>query len=194
MSVTERGTGASTTMSAERLVALARTGDTQAIRQLYDTHIQRVHGVVSRLTCDPEIAAECTQEAFVRAFRSLDGFRGDAAFGTWLHRVAVNVTLTRLRQVRRIRVVELELDPALTGSIAPRDVDPMLERRIVAALSALPAGYRAVVVMHDVEGFTHEEIGGILEIATGTSKARLSRARARLRTMLADCAQEYAAA
>lgn len=193
MSLKQRKTGAPTATDV-KAVARARAGDPRAIRELYDTHVERVYRVVLRLASDPEIAAECTQQAFTRAFRSLDAFRGDAAFGTWLHRVAVNVTLTRLRQVRRIREVERELDPAVTGSIAPRDVDPMLQRRIEVALSALPDGYRAVVVLHDVEGFTHEEISGILDIATGTSKARLSRARARLRSTLAGCAREYAAA
>jgi RNA polymerase sigma-70 factor, ECF subfamily len=104
----------------------------------------------------------------------------------------VNVTLSGLRKVRRSREVEQELDRVVPVAFSPREPDPMLRQRIEEALGSLPEPYRLVVVMHDLEGFTHDEIGRTLDIPSGTSKARLSRARARLRPLLAECAQEYA--
>lgn len=174
------------------LIARARSGDQHAVRALYDTHVDRLFRLAWRMTGDEELAREYTQQAFIRAFRSLHAYRGEASFGTWLHRVTVNVTLSGLRQVRRTREVEQELETASPGPVMPQDSDPMLRQRIEDALESLPELYREAVVLHDIEGFTHNEIAGILSIPSGTSKARLSRARARLRHVLAGCALEYA--
>lgn len=176
-----------------RLVAKARDGDGRAQRALYDAHVDRLYRLAFRLTGDDELARECTQEAFARALLRLSSYRGDASFGTWLHRVATNVTLSRLRQVRVQRARERPLAEAEWVSSSPSMTrDSFLRRRLREGLDALPECYRVVVVMHDLEGFTHEEIGTTLGIATGTSKARLSRARARLRSRLEICAGEYA--
>lgn len=177
----------------DRLVARTLSGDARAARMLYDAHVDQVYRLAVRLTGDTELARECTQQAFARAFQRLETFRGDSSFGTWLHRLTVNVTLSQLRRVRRIHEMERELGAAGPELSHHRDPDPILQHRITKALAALPEASRKVVVMHDVEGFTHEEIGTALDIATGTSKARLSRARARLRMLLAGCAPEYAA-
>lgn len=178
---------------ADPLVARARAGDPRAERALYDAHVDRLYRLALRLTGDEELAAEYTQQAFTRAFRSLGSFRGDSSFATWLHRVTVNVTLSGLRKLNRCRDVEQDLETAARQGRPPHESDPMLRQRIDDALAALPALYREAVVLHDIEGFTHDEIGRILDIPSGTSKARLSRARARLRPLLAGCALEYAA-
>lgn len=174
----------------EALMARAMAGDPDARGALYETHVDRLYRVAFRMTGDDEMAREYVQQAFARAFQHLHTFRGDASFATWLHRVTVNVTLSGLRAARRSREMEQELEDGM-GAL-PRDSDPMLRQRISEALHSLPESYRSVVIMHDVEGFTHDEIGRTLDIPTGTSKARLSRARARLRPLLAGCALEYA--
>jgi RNA polymerase sigma-70 factor, ECF subfamily len=176
-----------------RLVARARAGDGRAQRALYDAHFDRLHHLALRLTGDDELARQCAQEALARGLLRLSTYRGDASFGTWLYRVATNVTLSRLRQLRSQRARERPLEEAgWVSSSETTKGDSFLRRRLREGLDALPEAYRVVVVMHDLEGFTHEEIGTTLGIATGTSKARLSRARARLRSRLDVCAREYA--
>jgi RNA polymerase sigma-70 factor, ECF subfamily len=176
----------------DRLVARAAAGDERAATVLYDAHVAQVHGLTLRLTGDEELARECTQLAFSRAFERLATFRGESAFGTWLHRVTINVTLGQMRKVRRSRRMEQDLDLATDREAGQKEGDPMLRTRITDALDALPDPLRAVVVLHDVEGYTHQQIGAVLDIASGTSKARLSHARTRLRTLLDGCAREYA--
>ncbi len=163
-------------------VRLAVAGDTRAFERLYRAHVGRIHALTRRLGSEPE-ADELTQEVFVRAWQGLAGFRGDAAFSTWLHRVAVNVILTRRagHAVRRERMVEG--DEALEQLAAPartRDHGLDLER----AIQRLPEGARRVFVLHDVEGYRHEEIAAALGVTTGTSKAQLHRARTLLRERL----------
>jgi RNA polymerase sigma-70 factor, ECF subfamily len=175
----------------DRLVARAAAGDERAVNLLYYTHVAQVNRLTLRLTGDEELAQECTQLTFSRAFERLATFRGDALFGTWLHRVAINVTLGEMRKVRRFRRVEQDLDLAAEREAGSREADPMLRTRILRALEALPDKLRAVVLLHDVEGYTHQEIGATLDIACGTSKARLWHARTRLRPLLKQCAREY---
>jgi RNA polymerase sigma-70 factor (ECF subfamily) len=172
----------------ERLVvARARDGDRVAIRQLYEAHVRRVHRLVFRICGDEELARDLTQDAFVRAFGQLSAFRGDAAFGTWLHRIAVSVALNAMRKVRRLRERERPLDDAAELHAAPdHRADPDLRERLHAAINALPEPLRVAIVLYHVEGYTHGEIGTMLGIAEGTSKARVFEARARLREMLAD--------
>jgi RNA polymerase sigma-70 factor (ECF subfamily) len=173
-------------VSESELVSRAVAGDAAAQRALYDSHVDRVYRLTYRLSGDDELARDYTQETFIRAFDRLDSFRRESAFGTWLYAIAMSVTLNGLRSVKRLRTREVALDAAesLGGGRAP--VDPDLRDRLHRAIDALPQGYRTVFVMHDVEGFTHEEIGQALGIQTGTSKAQLFRARARLREALAD--------
>jgi RNA polymerase sigma-70 factor (ECF subfamily) len=138
------------------------------------------------------LARDFTQETFIRAFAKLGGFRGEAAFATWLHRIATTVALNGLRKVKRFRRREAELDEAAQVVSRGRAAEPDLKTRLRRAIDGLPVGYRTVFVMHDVEGYTHEEIAGALGVETGTSKAQLSRARAKLRAALADFAGEWA--
>ena len=179
-------------MDERELIARVRAGDGAAERALYDAHVDRVYRLACRLAGDDDLAREFTQDTFVRAFERLGSFRGDAKFSTWLHAITTSVVLNGLRKVKRLRQREVDLDDAAGVTGAPRrSAEPDLKRRLTLAIDALPEGYRTVFVMHDVEGYTHEEIGVTLGIETGTSKAQLSRARAKLRDSLADFAGEW---
>ena len=169
-------------MPVSDLVRRAQAGDRSAFRRLYEDHVGRVYAVCLRLTGDPEEAMDRTQDAFVQAWSQLGSFRGEAAFPTWLHRLAVNVVLTdRRSEGRRARRVEAAAESGPRAQRAPRvglGVD--LER----AIARLPPGARAVFVLYDVEGYCHQEIAEMNGIATGTSKAQLHRARRLLREAL----------
>ena len=177
-------------MDERELIARVRAGDGAAERTLYDAHVDRVYRHAYRLAGDDELAREFTQDTFVRAFERLDSFRGEAKLSTWLHAITTSVVLNGLRKVKRLRR-ETNLDDAVAISAGGRTAEPDLKRRLARAIDGLPHGYRTVFVMHDVEGYTHEEIGASLGIETGTSKAQLSRARAKLRDALADFAGEW---
>lgn len=181
-------------MDETELIRRVLDGDPAAERALYEAHADRVFRLAFRMAGDEELARDYTQEVFIRAFSHLEGFRGDAAISTWLHRITVTVTLNGLRKVKRRRERELELDEELDRPHEnPGRAEPDLRESLREAIDGLPEHQRLVFVMHELEGYTHEEIGGALEIATGTSKARLSRARARLRDELAEFAEEYMA-
>ena len=175
------------------LVARARAGDAAAERALYEAHADRVYRLAYRMAGEPSLAQDFTQDAFIRAFDRLADFRGESAFSTWLTSIAVSVCLNGLRKQKRFRQREADLDDATELPRPGRVSEPDLKRRLNAAIDDLPPGYRTVFVMHDVEGYTHEEIGVALGIETGTSKAQLSRARARLREVLAPHAGEWKA-
>ena len=172
------------------LIARTLDGDRVAGRQLYEAHAPRVHRLVYRLCGDPELAQDFTQDTFVRAFDQLSRFRGDSAFGTWIHRIAVTVTLNGMRKVKRLRERETPLEEELGLGAATHRADPDLRSRIAAAIDALPEGTRLTLIMHDIEGYTHAEIAESLGIAEGTSKSRLFDARGRLRLALAAFVKE----
>ena len=179
-------------MQEAELIARARAGDAAAERELYEAHVDRVYRLAYRFAGDADLARDFTQDTFIRAFERLGDFRGESQFGTWLHAIAVSVALNGLRDVKRRRLRETDLEDGHEVAATGREAEPDLKRRLKAAIDALPEGYRTVFVMHDVEGYTHEEIGGALGVETGTSKAQLSRARAKLRVLLADFAGEWA--
>jgi RNA polymerase sigma-70 factor (ECF subfamily) len=174
------------------LIDRVRAGDAVAERALYDTHVDRVYRLAFRMAGDGDLAQEFTQDTFVRAFEKIGEFRGEAAFSTWLHAVASSVILNGLRKVKRFRTREADLEDAHQVATGRMEADPDLKQRLQAAIEALPRHYRLVFVMHDVEGYTHEEIGIALGVETGTSKAQLSRARAKLRDALKDFAPRWA--
>jgi len=174
------------------LIIRVRAGDGVAERALYDAHVDRVYRLAYRLAGDDALAQDFAQETFIRAFGKLDSFRGDSAFSTWLHTITTTVVLNGLRKVKRFRQRETDIDDAHAVGVTRREAEPDLKARLTQAIDALPEGYRMVFVMHDVEGYTHEEIGAALGVETGTSKAQLSRARAKLRVALADFAGEWA--
>ena len=177
-------------MDEKELIAAVQAGDREAARRLYDRHAARVYRLIYRMTGDAGLAEEYTQDTFVKVFNRLSQFRGDSAFTTWLHSVAMSAVLTGMRKLRRLRTRETGLLDAETVAAATPDDDPHLRERLRAELERLPVRLRLPVVLHDVEGFTHREIAGILGVPEGTSKARLSEGRARLRVALASVAAE----
>jgi RNA polymerase sigma-70 factor (ECF subfamily) len=160
-------------------VARAAAGDVRAFERLYSAHLPRVHGLVRRMAGGRD-TDELTQDVFVRVWQKLASFRGESAFGTWLHRLAVNVVIERFRTeaVRRQRLLDGEtIFDTLPAPMRSGDVRMDFE----TALEKLPDGAREIFVLHDVEGYKHHEIATLLEISAGTSKAQLHRARMMLR-------------
>lgn len=154
--------------------------------ELVTEHHSRIYRVALRVVSDPELAADVAQETFIRAWRGLARFRGDAAIGTWLHRIAVNTALTARRRAARNRGPSLDSIDEVVAEATP-DADPErrgevldLRRRLEAALDTLPTGQRAVVVLKDVEGWSHTEIAEHLGITESAAKVRLHRAHRRL--------------
>jgi len=169
-------------MTDQELIDKGKRGDAVAIRTLYERFAPRVYAVVRRLAEDDALAEDWAQEAWVQAIRALPTFRGEAQFSTWLHRIAINAALQgrrgRERRVRHEFPLEAAPTPAVPGEPA------LLRLRLQAALAELPAGMRQVLVLHDVEGYTHEEIAATLGVTPGTSKSQLFKARARMRQLL----------
>lgn len=166
-----------------RLARLAAAGDLRAFESLYRRHVARVHGVVWRICgMNGARAEDLTQEAFVRAWQSLPGFRFESAFATWLHRLAVNIALMDPRREPPEQVCDEALLEACGGSHQPFCDGERAD--LEQAVANLPPRARAVLVLHDVEGWKHEEIGRELGMAVGSSKAQLHRARSLLRAML----------
>jgi RNA polymerase sigma-70 factor, ECF subfamily len=174
------------------MIARVIARDPAAERALYDAHVDRIYRLSFRLAGDDDLARDFTQETFIRAFNRIDSFRMESSLATWLHSIAVSVALNGLRGVHRLQQRETPLAD-VDAPISERQADPDLRERLAQATDALAPGYRAVFVMHDIEGYTHEEIGAVLGIEAGTSKAQLFRARARLRVALADFATEWIA-
>lgn len=136
-------------------------------------------------------AMDVTQDTFVRAFAGIDGFREDAAFSTWLHSIAVSLSLNEIKRRKRDNSRNLSIDEAIQVAEKTPTSDPVLRDRLMKAVSELPEGCRAVFIMHDAEGYTHQEIGAALGISDGASKAQLNRARGKLRLALAEFAGEW---
>ena len=178
-------------MDEPELISRVRAGDPTAERALYDAHVDRVYRLAYRLAGDDELARDFTQETFIRAFERLGTFRGESRLSTWLHAITTSVALNGLRKVKRFRTRETGIEAADGVAGSARTAEPDLKTRLRDAIDALPVKYRMVVVMHDMEGYTHEEIAAALNVEVGTSKAQLSRARAKLRESLADFAGEW---
>ena len=171
-------------MNETQLIAQVIAGDRLAGRALYDMHASRVYSLAYRLSGDAEKAREFTQDTFIRAFSRLSQFRGDAAFSTWLHRIVVTiVSNARRSEIRFAR--EVALEEAHSIEVAAPEADPDLKECIARAVERLSDAYRTTLIMHDIEGYTHAEIAGILGVPEGTCKSRLSAARAQLREELA---------
>lgn len=168
-------------------VMLAAKGDRKAFERLYRSHVNRVFTLCTRMCGSRIRGEELTQDVFVRAWEKLPQFRGDAQFSTWIHRVAVNIVLTdRKNEARsRKRMVEEEPEredtPLQRASVTPGYGDRM---DITAAMETLPAGAKQIFVLHDIEGYKHEEIAEMCGITAGGSKAQLHRARLLLREAL----------
>jgi RNA polymerase sigma-70 factor (ECF subfamily) len=173
---------AATLTDDAHLIAACRRGEARAMEMLYHQYKRRVFGMAHRIVGSSD-AEEVAQEVFVRVFRGLAAFRGDSALSTWIYRLTVNAALSHL--ARRGRRHEVG-DESLVDLPAPptTERDSALAARIATALTQLPAGYRAILVLHDVEGLSHEECAAILECRIGTCKSQLHKARARMRELL----------
>jgi RNA polymerase sigma-70 factor (ECF subfamily) len=167
-----------------QLIAACRRGEARAMERLYHQYKRRVFGMAHRIVGASD-SEEVAQEVFVRVFRGLASFRGDSALSTWIYRLTVNASLSHLaRRGRRQEVGDDGLGDLPAPPVAARD--SALAARLEAALAQLPAGYRAILVLHDVEGLSHEESAAILECRVGTCKSQLHKARARMRELLGD--------
>jgi RNA polymerase sigma-70 factor (ECF subfamily) len=185
--------------SEAEAIERAKQGDAEAFEALYHQHKRRVYSLCLRMTANTAAAEDLTQEAFLQLFRKIGTFRGESAFSTWLHRMAVNVVLMQLRK-KGLAVVPLEDtfeseeessrkepgadDVRLTGSI-----DRLQLKR---AIDNLPEGYRTIFLLHDVEGYEHNEIARIMECSIGNSKSQLHKARMKLRELLKTSKAERA--
>jgi RNA polymerase sigma-70 factor, ECF subfamily len=166
------------------MVRRAQARDMRAFENLYRMHVPRVHAVCLRMTANMNRAEEMTQKTFITAWEKLPFFRGESAFSSWLHRVAVNTVLADLRaENRRTQRVFGAADPAVF-EIPPRAAAVGIRLDLEQAIAGLPPQARAVFVLHDVEGWQHDEIARELGVATGTSKAQLHRARKLLQEAL----------
>jgi RNA polymerase sigma-70 factor (ECF subfamily) len=177
--------------SQRALIERARRGDPSAHRALYDTHVERVYRLTFRLTGVEHLAREITQDTFVRAFAGMEGFRGDSAFSTWLHSIAVSLSLNEIKRRKRDHARNAPIDDAIDVRDQTPASDPLLREKLMLAVNDLPEGCRAVFMMHDAEGYTHAEIAAALGVTEGTSKAQLARARGKLRVALAEFAGEW---
>ena len=175
-----------TVMENDQLtVQRAILGDQAAMRALWTRHAPHIDVVVRRLVGhDQDLAADVAQDVWIQIFRALPTFRGDAQFGTWAHRIAVNRTLNALRRTKRLAALEVEVNDE-SASVEPEAERALLAASIEEAANKLSPGARTVFLLHDVEGYTHEEIATELGITAGGSKSQLFKARAKLRVLLA---------
>jgi len=159
------------------LVDSARRGSAAAFEALYRNHVGHVYGLCLRMTANPATAEDCTQEAFIQAWRSLPAFEGRAAFGTWLHRIAVNAVLAQGRRRREQVGADVPADETAAALPDPSASNDGAVLDLEAAIARLPAGARQVLVLVGVYGHSHEEAAALLGIAVGTCKSQLHRAR-----------------
>lgn len=186
-------------LSEAEAIERAKQGDAAAFEVLYNLHKRRVYSLCLRMTTNTAEAEDLTQEAFLQLFRKIGTFRGESAFSTWLHRMAVNVVLMQLRK-KGLQLVPLEdetegeeetpkkdygaQDAVLAGSIDRLQLKNAIDR--------LPPGYRSIFVLHDVEGFEHNEIAQMVGCSIGNSKSQLHKARMKLRELLKTSRAEKA--
>jgi RNA polymerase sigma-70 factor, ECF subfamily len=170
------------------LAQASSRGDMSAFEQIYERHHRRVYSLCLRMVANATEAEDLTQEVYIQLFRKIGSFRGESAFTTWLHRLTVNHVLMHFRKkgVKLEKTTEEgeigEIQDLIQGGTErPRYVDRLA---LDKAIAELPPGYRTVFILHDIEGFEHEEIGNILGVSTGTSKSQLHKARMRLRDLL----------
>ncbi len=180
-------------MTESQAIAGCVAGDPRAFEVLYNMHKRRVYSLCLRMVRNPAEAEDLSQEAFMQLFRKIGTFRGDSAFSTWMHRLTVNIILMRIRK-KGLDQVSLDQDRDDGQDLPPReygseDIDLLgLVDRITLerAIAALPKGYRTVFVLHDVEGYEHNEIARIMGCSVGNSKSQLFKARLKLRSILLD--------
>jgi RNA polymerase sigma-70 factor, ECF subfamily len=186
-------------LSEAEAIERAKQGDAAAFEVLYNLHKRRVYSLCLRMTTNTAEAEDLTQEAFLQLFRKIGTFRGESAFSTWLHRMAVNVVLMQLRK-KGLQVVPLEddnegeeetpkKDYGAQDSVLAGSIDRL---QLKNAIDRLPPGYRSIFVLHDVEGFEHNEIAEMVGCSIGNSKSQLHKARMKLRELLKTSRAEKA--
>ena len=175
-------------LSDYELAQMSGKGDTEAFAQLYRRHNRRVYSVCQRMSDNAAQAEDLVQDVFIQLFRKIGSFRGESAFTTWLHRLIVNQVLMHLRKrsVRNERTSENDDMPEqiTVGTANPRHMAVLDRIGLDRAIAQLPTGYRMVFLLHDVEGYEHEEIAKMLNRSVGTSKSQLHKARMKLRGLL----------
>ncbi|HEX9829634.1 MAG TPA: sigma-70 family RNA polymerase sigma factor [Bacteroidota bacterium] len=176
--------GSTETTNLTPVVRLAQQGDRRAFEQLYREHVGRVYAVCLRICADTGRAEELTQDVFVRTWQVLPSFRGESAFSSWLHRLAVNVVLVDFRSQRRRTARVQSTDDIELYDSPEHSASPGTSLDLEEAIKKLPPQARTIFVLHDIEGYKHEEIAEQLELAVGTSKAQLHRARKLLKEVL----------
>ncbi len=188
-------------MPEAEAIRLAQQGNAEAFERLYLLHSRRVYSLCLRMVSNTAEAEDLTQEAFLQLFRKIGTFRGESAFSTWLHRLAVNVVLMRLRKKTAIVSSLDEITEPDEESSGPRrdfggpdlrltgSIDRM---NLLRAIEQLPAGYKSVFVLHDMQGYEHNEIAGIMGCSIGNSKSQLHKARMRLRELLHETLRDKA--
>jgi len=189
--LTEAGKSKAGKLSEAEAIERAKEGDAGAFETLYNLHKRRVYSLCLRMTANTAAAEDLTQEAFLQLFRKIGTFRGESAFSTWLHRMAVNVVLMQLRK-KGLPVVPLE-ETMETDEDSPRKEPGAEDARLAGsidrlqlkvAIQELPPGYRTVFLLHDVEGYEHNEIAAMVGCSIGNSKSQLHKARIKLRELL----------
>ena len=187
-------------LSEAEAIERAKLGDAEAFETLYHLHKRRVYSLCLRMTGNTAAAEDLTQEAFLQLFRKIATFRGESAFSTWLHRMSVNVVLMQLRK-KGLAVVPLEETFESEEEAAPRKepgaddvrLTGSIDRlRLKRAIEELPQGYRTIFLLHDVEGYEHNEIASIIGCSIGNSKSQLHKARMKLRDLLRNSRAEKA--
>ena len=180
-------------LSLTEIIHLAQRGDAAAFEHLYQSHSRRVYALCLRMVGNPPEAEDLTQEAFLQMYRKIQTFRGESSFSTWLHRVTVNIVLMKLRRKKPAEVSLEENTERDEESPSPRSEFGQVDLRLTGsidrinlqrAIDRLPPGFKAIFILHDVQGYKHNEIGGILGCSTGNSKSQLHKARMRLRALL----------
>jgi RNA polymerase sigma-70 factor (ECF subfamily) len=170
------------------LAQQSAAGDTDAFEQLYRRHFRRVYALCLRMLGDPTQAEDLSQDVFVNLFNKIGSFRGESAFTTWLHRMTVNQVLMFFRKAStrsELTTDEGETPVQIVRGTENPNAMPVVDRiALQRAIEQLPRGYRTVFLLHDVEGYDHDEIARILEVSEGTSKSQLHKARLKLRTLL----------
>ncbi|MBZ5514432.1 MAG: sigma-70 family RNA polymerase sigma factor [Acidobacteriia bacterium] len=192
-------TPANKAVSETQLIARAQQGDEAAFEALFNTHKRRVYSLCLRMTGDTAEAEDLAQEAFLQLFRKISTFRGESAFTTWLHRLVVNVVLMHLRK-KGLQQVSLDEPDGSREEPVKRDygeddhrlLGSVARIRLARAIESLPHGYRSVFILHDVEGYEHNEIAQIMNCSIGNSKSQLHKARLKLRELLREEAKNLA--
>ena len=184
------GASDSTQLSDVELAKRSASGDLRAFEEIYRRHFRRVYSICLRMTGNPTEAEDLTQEVFTHLFKKIGSFRGESAFTTWLHRMTVNLVIMYFRkQQNRLEFTAEEdetPDQIVRGTENPNSMPVIDKISLEKAISKLSPGYRTVFVLHDVEGYEHEEIAKMLGISVGTSKSQLHRARLNLRKLIRE--------